>query len=143
NPELLYKPSHELLGRSLLDVFPAERAAYFIDTVQRVVDTKQPAEIEDSLVIDNRIFWFEATISSLGGDRTLWVARNVTERRRMENALRESEERYRSLFDNMMDGIYRSTHDGRFVEVNPAMVRMFGYASREEMLQVDIKSELY
>lgn len=143
NPELLYKPSHELLGRSLLDVFPAERAAYFIDTVQRVVDTKQPAEIEYSLVIDNRIFWFEATISSLGGDRTLWVARNVTERRRMENALRESEEQYRSLFDNMMDGIYRSTHDGRFVEVNPAMVRMFGYASREEMLQVDIKSELY
>jgi PAS domain S-box-containing protein len=43
----------------------------------------------------------------------------------------------------MMDGIYRSTHDGRFVDVNPAMVKMFGYSNKEEMLAVDIKNELY
>jgi PAS domain S-box-containing protein len=58
-------------------------------------------------------------------------------------ALRESEERYRLLFDRMMDGVYRSTHEGRFVEINDAMVKMFGYASKEEMLKVDIKKELY
>lgn len=58
-------------------------------------------------------------------------------------ALKESEERYRSLFDRMMDGVYRSTHEGRFVEVNDAMVKMFGYASKEEMLKIDIKRELY
>ena len=57
--------------------------------------------------------------------------------------LRESEERFRSLFDGMMDGVYRSTHAGKFVDINPAMVKMFGYASREEMLEVDIKNELY
>lgn len=78
------------------------------------------------------------------------IARDVTERRNTEIALkesekvlRESEERYHSLFDRMMDGVYRSTHDGRFVDVNPAMVEMFGYSSREEMLVVDIKKELY
>jgi len=43
----------------------------------------------------------------------------------------------------MLDGIYRSTPEGRFVDINPAMVKMFGYSSREEMLQVDIKNELY
>jgi diguanylate cyclase (GGDEF)-like protein/PAS domain S-box-containing protein len=58
-------------------------------------------------------------------------------------ALRESEERYRSLFDRMMDGVYRSTHAGKFVDVNPAMVKMFGYSSKEEMLEVNIKKELY
>lgn len=61
----------------------------------------------------------------------------------MEETLRESEERYRSLFDRMMDGVYRSTHDGRFVDVNDAMVKMFGFSSKEEMLNVDIKKELY
>jgi diguanylate cyclase (GGDEF)-like protein/PAS domain S-box-containing protein len=68
---------------------------------------------------------------------------DITERKLADAALRESKERYHTLFNRMMDGIYRSTHDGRFVDVNPAMVRMFGYASREEMLAVDIKKELY
>ena len=71
------------------------------------------------------------------------VQAELTERRHVEDALRESEERYRSLFDSMMDGIYRSTTAGKFVDINTAMVKMFGYASRDEMLEVDIKKELY
>ena len=81
---------------------------------------------------------------TLGGRSVLFtIVQDITERTHVETALRESEERYRSLFDYMMDGIYRSTHAGRFVDVNPAMVKMFGYSSREEMLRVDIKKELY
>jgi PAS domain S-box-containing protein len=71
------------------------------------------------------------------------IARDVTERHNAEEALKKSEERYRSLFERMMDGVYRSTHEGKFVEVNPAMVQMFGFSSKEEMLNVDIKKELY
>ena len=71
------------------------------------------------------------------------IQSELADRKTTENALRESEERYRSLFENMIDGIYRSTPEGKFVEVNPAMVKMFGYSSREEMLNVDIKKELY
>jgi len=68
---------------------------------------------------------------------------DITEQKKMEIALRDSEEQYRSLFDRMLDGFYRSTHEGRFVDVNSAMVKMFGFSSREEMLNVDIKNELY
>jgi diguanylate cyclase (GGDEF)-like protein/PAS domain S-box-containing protein len=71
------------------------------------------------------------------------IIHDITERRQAEAELRKSEERYRTLFNGMMDGIYRSSHEGRFVDVNPAMVRMFGYSSREEMMAVDIKKELY
>ncbi len=78
-----------------------------------------------------------------GRDAVLVMAQNITERKRADLSLRKSEERYRSLFDRMLDGVYRSTYDGKFIEVNPAMVKMFGYASREEMLEVDIKKELY
>ncbi len=71
------------------------------------------------------------------------IQADLAERKYAENALRESEGRYRSLFENMIDGIYRSTHDGRFIDINPAMAKMFGYSSREEMLGIDIKKELY
>jgi len=53
------------------------------------------------------------------------------------------EELHRKLIERMPDGVYRSTHDGKFLEVNPAMVRMLGYDTKEELLAIDIKSELY
>jgi len=64
------------------------------------------------------------------------------ERGRAEQALRDSEERYRTLVEQMPDGIYRRTPDGRFVEVNPAMYQMFGYASKEEFLGLDLPAAL-
>jgi len=71
------------------------------------------------------------------------IIHDATERKQVDAELRKSEERYRTLFDNMMDGIYRSTHSGKFVDVNPAMVKMFGYSTREEMLEADIQNDLY
>lgn len=71
------------------------------------------------------------------------IIHDITERKQMDEELRKSEERYRTLFNNMMDGIYRSTHAGKFVDVNLALAKMFGYSSREEMLGVDIKKDLY
>ena len=76
-------------------------------------------------------------------DAVFLIIQDQTEQIRVEEALRESEGRFHTMLDRIMDGFYRSTHDGRFVDVNPAMVKMFGYASREEMLKVDIKNDLY
>lgn len=143
NPGLLVKPPDELIGKNLRDFFPPEQAETFITVIRQVVDTQQSLQIEYELPIEERMVWFSTSISPMDADSTLWVARNVTERKHTDAALRESEERYHTLFDRMMDGIYRSTHEGRFVDVNPAMVKMFGYASKEEMLAVDIKKELY
>ena len=95
---------------------------------------------------DGRVIEVEITSHTLefeGHKAVLVMAQDISARKQAGQALRESEERYRTLFDSMMDGVYRSTHDGKFVDINPAMVKMFGYSSREEMLEVDIKNDLY
>jgi len=68
---------------------------------------------------------------------------DITERKEAETALRESEEVYRNLVLKIPDGVYKSTHDGKFVDVNPAMVKMLGYESKNELMNIDIKSQLY
>jgi len=57
--------------------------------------------------------------------------------------IKESEANYRILVETMPDGVYKSTHDGKFVDTNPAMAKMLGYNSKEELLAVDIKNDLY
>jgi PAS domain S-box-containing protein len=60
-----------------------------------------------------------------------------------EQELVRSEARYRSLVQSALLGIFRSTYDGRFLEVNPALVQMLGYDSAEELMAVDIARNLY
>jgi PAS domain S-box-containing protein len=58
-------------------------------------------------------------------------------------ALQESEERYRSIFENAMEGIFRITPTEGFVDVNPALVQMLGYTSRDEVMALDLRKDLY
>jgi len=71
------------------------------------------------------------------------VAIDISDRKKSEKLLRESEEKYRNLIETMPDGVYRSTHEGKFVELNNAMVKILGYDSKDELMAIDIKSELY
>ena len=64
------------------------------------------------------------------------LAREVQERRRAEEALKESEVRYRSLFERVPVGLYRTMPDGRILDANPALVQMLGYPDRESLLQL-------
>ncbi|HKF25709.1 MAG TPA: PAS domain S-box protein, partial [Candidatus Acidoferrum sp.] len=68
--------------------------------------------------------------------RTIHVLKDITDRR-------EAERRYRELYDSIQEGLFFATPDGRFLDVNDAMVRMLGYGSREELLRDDVGSFLY
>ncbi len=60
--------------------------------------------------------------------------RDITERKQAEAALKASEEKYKAIFNNAPIGVFRTTVDGRVVDVNPALARMYGAANPEEML---------
>src|SRR5437016_3655316 len=75
-------------------------------------------------------------ISSSEGLQTIHVLKDITDRR-------EAERRYRELFDNIQEGLFFCSPDGRFIEVNDALVRMLGHNSREDLLHCDPREEVF
>ncbi len=69
---------------------------------------------------------------------------SITDRKLAEEALKESEKKYHDIFENSILGIYRSTLEGKYEEVNPAFANILGYNSPEEMI-IDVEdiSKLY
>lgn len=68
---------------------------------------------------------------------------SAVEHKRNEQALRRSEARYRSLVQSAVYGIYRSSLEGKFLDVNPALIAMLGYSSAEEVLDLDPKCDVF
>ncbi len=81
-----------------------------------------------------RWFVMRATPFAEGGGKVVLAHENITQRKLAEEAVRESEERYRSLFERNMAGVYRCTVDGRLLECNQSLASMFGYNSPDEAL---------
>ncbi len=67
-------------------------------------------------------------------ERVVGVAEDITLRKLAEEAKRGAEANYRSLFENAMEGIFQTTPEGRYLSANPALARMLGYASPEELI---------
>ncbi|MDH4260343.1 MAG: PAS domain S-box protein, partial [Gammaproteobacteria bacterium] len=75
--------------------------------------------------------------------RMAQLARLAIDRRRGEDALRESERRFRGLFDNVVEGVYQVTLDGYLLSANPALIEMLGYRSLEELRAVGSTESMY
>jgi diguanylate cyclase (GGDEF)-like protein/PAS domain S-box-containing protein len=68
--------------------------------------------------------------------RMAQLAGIAIERRAAEDALRDSESKFRGLFERVMEGVYQTSRDGRILVANPAFVNLLGYSSAEELYQV-------
>ena len=152
NSEVLYSPKEERIGKTVYELMRPSEAEFFVSQIQRVLSTGQTVNLEYSLIIDEgdeeyppQEVWFAGNVSPLPDNCVIWVARNITERRRVMDAMRAAEEKYRSIFENAAEGIFQSTPDGRYLSVNPALARMYGYASPEEMMMhlTDVERQLY
>ena len=157
NPSLLYRPSDELVGRTLHEVMPQEQADVFLEHIRRALETQRPVDTEYSLRIGGQEVWFAGTVSPMQEDSVIYVARDITERKRVEeevrrlNAdledrvaertaqlqsalveLRESEGRYRAVIEQSAEGMYLVDGDTRrILETNPALQDMLGYTAEE------------
>jgi len=69
------------------------------------------------------------------------IIRDITERKRAEGVLRESEKRFREIFENTAVGMYRTTPDGQILMANPALAHMLGYSSFEELSERNLEEK--
>ncbi len=138
----------DVIGRRLFDVFPflpqqvAEEYAQVFETGKTLVTEETTGVAGDTIITETRKIPVLGESGHTVG--VITVLRDITERRRAVEALGKSEEKYRTLTENVNVGVYRNTvgPQGAFIEANPAIVAMFGYTSKEEFLSLRV-SDLY
>jgi len=145
--EITGYPRDELLGKGLAALLGGENRVLLEDirTNRRKYGRKFCTEMQ---IITARGNVKEAEVciapaKSNGKMQTYVYLRDVTERKRFERQVKESEERYRNLFERVQHGIFISTKEGRFLDCNPALLEMLRYRSKEEFLKIDIAKDLY
>lgn len=143
--------SSQILGKTDYDIFPSEEAEKLLAIKQRVLSSGLPFRDEIALTVNGNLRYYDLilqcieelpeqthrhqTLSGSREKRILGVAIDVTERWQIERALRESEERFRAMFNQAAVGIAQVALDGNFIEINPALCEITGY-SYEELSQM-------
>ena len=90
NPELLYKPAADIIGKNIYDIFPPAEADLYLGYIHQALTSEKPVHCEYPITINNVEMWFSATVSRLTEDSAIWVARDISKRKRMETELMEA-----------------------------------------------------
>ena len=134
-----------VVGRKFTEVIPGgeDSNPELLEAYGRIVLTGKPESFE--IEIKAIGMWFFVSGYSAGKGCVGVTFENITERRQIEQTLRQAEEKYRTIFQGAAVGIFQSTPAGRYTTVNPAMARMLGYDSPEEMVAsiTDISRQIY
>ena len=137
--------SADVVGRTDDEIFPSDLAAVCKASDRFVLESGQSQRFEETTHDrDGRETVYETIKSPLRDPAgaiigLIGISRNITERTRTEAALKESEERFRTLYENATIGLYRTTPDGRILLANPTLVRMLGFDSFEELASRDLE----
>lgn len=133
-PELLRLPAAQLLGLNLREILPLETAATAIRTFEDAIANRtvriaefrlsEPAEIAGD---------FEARVSPCSDEEVLVILRDVSAETAARTALRESEQRYRSVVESVREVIFQASVDGRWTFLNPAWEEITGIAVGESL----------
>ncbi|MBP1736064.1 MAG: hypothetical protein H6Q53_2351, partial [Deltaproteobacteria bacterium] len=138
--------NEHIVGKSIYALIPPDKVENAQEKVKAVIETHKTVRFEGTLgddVFENSLY----PVFNQAGDvkRIAAYVRDITIRKRLEEAVHQAEEKYRIIYENSMEGIFQIDPEGRFVSANPALANIHGYTSPEEMIKsvTDIAHQLY
>ncbi len=146
--EILGLPKDQILGREFFSLIGKRDEEFLEEMVMRGEGLGEKVCTEMSLhtpqdEIKEMEVCIAPTQSEDGRIKTYAYIRDITERKKFEKNLRESEEKYRNLFERVRHGLFISSKEGKFLDCNQAMWGLLGYQNKEEFLKIDIAKDLY
>ena len=119
------------IGKHLSEVLPQDLADRKLHLLRQAIATGEIQTFEQQWNINGQIQYEEVQIVKVNEQEVLTIIQNISDRKRAEEALRESEMRFRSVFDNAAVGISLAAPDGKHIAVNQSLCQMLGYTELE------------
>src|SRR4030043_1743458 len=146
--EIMGLSKDQILGREFFSLIGKRDEEFLEEMVMRGEGVGQKVCTEMSLqTTPGQVKEAEVCIAPTRSDdgriKMYAYIRDITERKKFERELRESEEKFRNLFERVRHGLFISTRGGHFLDCNQAMLEMAGYQDKEEFLKIDIAKDLY
>ena len=153
--EILRCPDRDLLlGLSPSRISPERQPDGQLST-EKEAEAFDLVEKEDSIhfqwvhrAFDGTDLWVEVTLTAIPVTgklmaHVLW--RDITEQKQTEKALTQAEEKYHNIFEHAVEGIFQTTPEGRFLDANPALARMYGFETPAELIATvtDLEDRMY
>jgi PAS domain S-box-containing protein len=133
------------VSEALERIHPDDRVRVH-QAIQQVLDGAPEYAAQYRIVRpDGAVLWIDAhgVLIRNGVTRIMGIGLDITNLKSNEERLRQSEEKYRDLFENAIFGIYRARRDGSLLDVNEALVEMLGYSSRRELMTRNLERDIY
>ena len=127
------KTAEELLGKTMMDMFPGIETTPMFSVLRQCMQERIPRQMGNEFIFEDGTKGCYLQSFEPVPEGVFIMSTNITERNQAEEALKESEERFRTLFENSTIGIYRTTPDGQILLANPSLIKLLGYSSFEEL----------
>lgn len=146
--QIMQVPKEQVIGKNFFDfLHPQDRSEQEKNFKEIIGERKKSFRSITRLLQKNDEYRSVDLSASLleDGKKIVGTITDIEERRRAETALKEAEQKYRAIVENVAGGIYQIDKDGRFLSANPAMARILGYNSPQELLSTvrNANQELY